>query len=238
MAKTTITQPKLLLVEGKDEEAFFTQLLLELALADIQIHAVGGKTRFRDRLKVLLEAPGHEIITSLGIVRDADTSPDSAFDSICGALGELNLAVPSVPLQTAGEAPHVTVMILPDAESMGMLEDLCLVSMADDPAMACVEAYFECLEEQIAPENFPKNLAKARLRAFLSALEWCEEAYFESIQEYLRGNPPTNPTVAQVHTILASRYKPDLDLGRAAQAGYWPLDHPVFDQVKQFLRAL
>lgn len=235
---TTIIQPKLLVVEGKDEQAFFTQLLLELELTNIQIHAAGGKTRFRDRLEALVKGPGHETLTSLGVVRDADTNPVSAFDSICGTLRELDLAVPATPLQTVGEAPRVTVMILPNAESEGMLEDLCLASMADDPAMICIEAYFDCLKKQIAPENFPRNPAKARLRAFLSAMEWCEEAYFESIQEYLRVIPPASPAAAQTHAILASRYKPDLDLGLAAQAGYWPLEHSVFDQVKQFLRAL
>ena len=37
---------------------------------------------------------------------------------------------------------------------------------------------------------------------------------------------------------LASRYKPDLDLGIAAKEGYWQMDHPAFAQVKQFLRTL
>jgi hypothetical protein len=66
-------------------------------------------------------------------------------------------------------------------------------------------------------------------------MEWGEEAYFESIQEYLRHQPPENPAVVRAHALLSSRYKPDLDLGIAAQRGYWPLEHEVFAPVKQFL---
>jgi hypothetical protein len=233
-----ITEPKLLLVEGKDEVKFFTQLVSDLDLVGIQVRAVGGKARFRDRLNALLKGPGHDRVTSLGIVRDADKNPQGAFDSICGALRALGLPIPPAPLQPVGDSPQITVMILPDKDSEGMLEDLCLASVVGDPAMACVEAYFACLEDQIDLDDLPNNPAKARMRAFLSAMEWCEEAYFESLQEHLRIHPPENPTVAQVHTILSSRYKPDLDLGIAAQKGYWPLDDPIFADVKQFLRSL
>jgi hypothetical protein len=38
---------------------------------------------------------------------------------------------------------------------------------------------------------------------------------------------------------LAERFSnPHLDLGLAAQAGYWPFDHPAFAQIKQFLKTL
>lgn len=232
-----ISQPKLLLVEGKDEVNVFKKLLSDLELREVDVRAVGGRTRFRDRLKVVVEGPGHEILTSIGIVRDADTDPNAAFDSVCSALEAIGLPIPTVPLQSAGKAPRVTVMILPGRGRKGMLEDLCLDSVADDPAMFCVKAYFECLAEQI-DELFPNNLAKARVRTFLAAMEWIEEAYFASIQEHLRIRSPDSPSVAYAHTFLASRYKPNLDLGVAARKGYWQLDHPVFTDVRQFLRNL
>jgi hypothetical protein len=82
----TITKPKLLLVEGKDEVELFSKLIADLDLVDIEVRDVKGKTRFRDRLEVLIEGPGHEIITSVGIIRDADKNPAGAFESVCGAL--------------------------------------------------------------------------------------------------------------------------------------------------------
>lgn len=238
MGSGPITKPKLLLVEGKDEKIFFSQMINHLGLKDIELWEVGGKDNFGTRLQILIRGPGHENLLSVGIVRDADENPNGAFDSICSALNANELPVPLAPLQSIGDSPRIMVMILPGKGNKGMLEDLCLASIAEDPAMNCVEEYFRCLEEQIDPEVFPSNPAKARVRAFLSAMEWGEEAYFESIQEYLRIHPPDNPTLACVHAILSSRYKPDLDLGIAAQKGYWPLDHPAFADVRQFLSQL
>ena len=235
----TITKPKLLLVEGKDEVELFSKLIADLDLVDIEVRDVKGKTRFRDRLEVLIEGPGHEIITSVGIIRDADKNPAGAFESICGALEDVGLPRPTAPLQPAGDAPQVMVMILPDGETPGMLEDLCLESVSEDPAMLCVDEYFRCLEERL--EMLPRNPSKARVRAFLASMEWLEEAHFEYLQgrlgEYLPELPDA-PSVAKTHTFLASRYKPDLDMGIAAQAGYWRFDHPAFEQAKRFLSTL
>lgn len=233
-----ITKPKLLLVEGKDEVYLFNKLLSDLTLENIEVRDVGGKSKFANRLKVLFNSPNHENITSVGIIRDADTHSAGAFASVCDALHKAGLPTPTIPLQSVGNLPQVMIMIIPGGGQLGMLEDLCLASVVDDPAMACVERYFECLKEQIDLSSFPGNLAKAKVRAFLAAMEWGEETYFESIQKYLKIQPADAPSVAQAHTFLASRYKPNLDLGIAAQRGYWKLDHPTFDQVKQFLKQL
>jgi hypothetical protein len=132
-------------------------------------------------------------------------------------------------------------MILPGDGREGMLEDLCLESVADDPAIPCLEEHFRCLEEQLEAGAFPGNPSKARVRAFLASMEWLEEAHFEYLQEHLEehlSELPDAPSVAKIHAFLASRYKPDLDLGIAAKEGYWQLDHPAFAQVKQFLSTL
>ena len=122
-----------------------------------------------------------------------------------------------------------------------MLEDLCLESVADDPAMPCLEEYFRCLEEQLEAGAFPSNPSKARVRAFLTSMEWLEEAHFEYLQKHLGeylSELPDAPSVAKVHAFLASRYKPDLDMGIAAKEGYWRLDHPAFALAKRFLSML
>lgn len=238
MSAKPITQPKQLLVEGKDEVNFFEEFISILNLENIKVRDIGGKTRLADRLEALWTGAGHEVIASIGIVRDADRDPNGAFDSICGALQTVGLPTPAAPLQCVGDIPRVTVMIVPDEGEEGMLETLCLESVADDPAMLCVEEYFECLENQIALEEFPCNPAKAKVRAFLTTREWVEEAYFECVQEYLENHPPVDPIVEQAHIFLASRYKPDLDLGVAARAGYWPFDHPAFAKVREFLGML
>ncbi len=234
-----ITRSKVLAVEGKDEEELFSALIACLNLSDIEIWALGGKDKFRRNIRALTITSGFDGVTSLGVVRDADKDPAGAFQSVCGALESAGLPRPTTPLQPVGDAPQVMVMILPDGETPGMLEDLCLRSVAEDPAMSCVDEYFRCLEGWL--QELPRNPSKARVRAFLASREWLEEAHFEYLQrrmeEYLTEFPDVL-SAAKVHAFLASRYKPDLDLGIAAKEGYWRFNHPAFEQVKWFLKTL
>jgi hypothetical protein len=65
----------------------------------------------------------------------------------------------------------------------------------------------------------------------------CVDEYFQCLNK--RGVPvPENLPKARLHTFLASRRKPDLLVGEAAHAGYFPWDSPAFDRLKEFLRAL
>jgi len=236
MSSKKITKTKLLLVEGKDEEHFFSKLTSELGLNNIQIWEIGGKTKFARNLKAVCKTPGHDSVMSIGIVRDADKNSTDAFRSICYALEKAGLSVPTEPLIPTNDVPRVTVMVLPVGERKGMLEDVCLKSVSHHPAMDCVESYFQCLEERVEPEELSRNSAKTRVRAFLAAMEWMEEAYFNSIQEYVRIHPPDDPITEKTHAFLSSRYKPNLDLGIAAKEGYWRLDNSVFDPIKHFLK--
>ncbi len=196
-----ISKSRVLIVEGEDEKRLFSELIAYLDLPDIEIRAIGGKTKIHGNIRALTITSGFDKVTSVGVIRDADEDPTAAFQSVCGALQNAGLARPTEPLQPAGDSPRVIVMILPNGETSGMLENLCLESVREDPAMRCVDEYFECLEERV--EKLPRNLSKAR-----------------------------------VHTFLASRERPDLRLGEAAQKGYWPWDHPAFEQAKLFLNTL
>lgn len=236
----TIAKPKVVLVEGKDEDDFFSKLAAHLDLShEIQFIEMKGRAQLRNRIRSVLNAPGADIITSVGVVRDADNDPKAAFQSVCDALANAGLCRPTSNLEPVGSSPQVMAMVLPDEKTRGMLEDLCLRSVADDPAMLCVRQYFCCVERRL--QGRPRNLAKARVRAFLASREMLEEGYFELLQDCAKRLPPElpdPPSTAKVHAFLASRYKPDLDLGIAAKEGYWPLDHPAFDDVKAFLKKL
>ncbi len=123
-----------------------------------------------------------------------------------------------------------------------MLEDLCLKSVEDDPAMECVQEYFDCISDKL--DDLPKNISKAKARAFLASREFLEDEHFEMIGECLRGGISDDnfvenlsaSSVARIHLFLASRYKPDLRLGEAAKVGYWPFDHPSFGSLIEFLK--
>lgn len=195
-------KPRQLVVEGRDAEEFFKALLSYMGLAEIQVQNFGGKDELPGFLKALKSMSGFiNWVISIGVVRDADNNPGDAFQSVCGALRKAALAVPIKPEEFEGNSPKVTVLILPNTEESGMLETLCLQSVKNDPAMQCVDEYFDCMSKRLT--DLPNNMYKAKAQAF-----------------------------------LASRTRPGLLLGQAANAGYWPWDNPVFDHVKRFLRAL
>ena len=197
-----ISRSKLLLVEGENERRFFVALLGRLELSDgLQVLNYGGKTQLRPFLSTLHLAPGYSDLTALGVTRDADESFASAFQSICSSLGNAGLGVPDQTRVLTSGKPSVSVFVLPNCSSPGMLETLNLSAVQDDPAMLCVERYFQCLEESASI-------------------------------------PSKNPDKARAHAFLASRTKPELRVGEAAEAGYWQLDSPVYDPLKSFLLAL
>lgn len=175
-----IISPRLLLVEGKDEILFFGALITELGLQDIQVLQMAGKTKLRETLKALVRTPKFTEVVSLGVVRDADSDYDAAFQSVCDALESVSLAVPQRPLEQFGNAPRVTVMILPKENKPGMLEDLCLESVASTPAMVCVKQYFECLQTRSVP--VPNNLSKAKVHVFLASKPEADKRLGEAAQ--------------------------------------------------------
>jgi len=163
-----IEQPNVLVVEGKEEELFFEALIKHLKLQDIQIMPIGGKEKLRGNLKALVQTPGFSEVIFLGVVRDADANPDTAFQSVRDALRAAGLPTPECPLLPVGEKPRVAVLILPGVDTVGTLEDLCLRAVAQDPAMVCVENYFKCLEQMglFLPYNM---MSKAKVQVFLAS---------------------------------------------------------------------
>ncbi len=162
-----ILQPNILMVEGTEEEFFFGALIGKLGLQKIQVMGIAGKTNFRPRLKAFTSSPGFSQVTSIGIVRDANSDPKAAFQSIHDALQNADLPVPEHPLVSVGPNPRIVVMILPEVNTPGMLEDLCLKAVIPDPAMICVDQYFQCLQQQNL--SLPRNTSKAKIQAFLAS---------------------------------------------------------------------
>ena len=164
-----ITEPKILAVEGKDEQNFFRAFIKSLSLGKIQVMDIAGKTQFKDRLGALTSTPGFPQVESLGVVRDADDNPIGAFQSVCASLENAKLPVPDRPWHFQTGTHKVIVMIMPDGTSDGMIEDLCLKAVQSDIAMPCVREYIECLQREGVTISNPRVLSKARVQTFLAS---------------------------------------------------------------------
>ena len=160
---------KVLIVEGKDTWYFFKALLEYLRLRhQIEIRNYAGNTDLPDYLEALPAISGFHEVASLGIVRDAERQEvDAAFQSVCGGLERAGLGVPDAPMATSRSTPQVSVYILPDCSHSGMLETLCIQTVAGDPALPCIDQYYECLRAEGV--GLPRNMPKARAQAFLAS---------------------------------------------------------------------
>jgi hypothetical protein len=162
-----ITQSKQLLVEGAISVSFFEVFLSHYNLAGFQIQNFGGNNELKGFIGALKRIAGFkQNVTSIAIIRDAETDPNAAFQSVCYSLNNENLPVPTEPGNLVQGPPGVGIYILPDSDSPGMLESLCLRAVINDPVMPCVNEYFDCLNrmgERVI------NINKARIQAFLAS---------------------------------------------------------------------
>lgn len=166
-----IEKPKLLLVEGIDEVRLFRALAKHIGAEDVQIRPYQGKDNLRPFLRVLPQIPGYSDLESIGVTRDADENSDNAAKSVRDALGAAGLPIPNSPLESANDGKiAVRYLIIPHGET-GALEDVCLASVNEDPAMACVNGYFDCIEQSELDGPRATWMSKAKVHAFLSSRE-------------------------------------------------------------------
>ncbi len=83
----------------------------------------------------------------------------------------------------SGANPQVAVMILPGITQKGMLEDVCLESKinANDPAMPCLDDYFNCLSS--TGITMPTKMSKAKMHAFLASRPEPDLRLYESAEK-------------------------------------------------------
>ncbi|MDE2735243.1 MAG: hypothetical protein OXI72_12675 [Gemmatimonadota bacterium] len=155
-----------LLVEGNDPRNFFEAFVEHLSLANIQIQNFGGVSELSGFLRAFVNAPGFQIVQSIGIVRDAETSAERAFQSVQSSLERAELPMPDSPAERTDTSPAVTVLILPGDNRQGMLETLLCESFADDPVEDCINDFFKCVES--LPNVSIERSDKARAHAYLT----------------------------------------------------------------------
>ena len=206
---------KLLLVEGKDDLRFFRAMSRHLGMTDISVSSYHGKGNLRNDLSDRVRSPGFQAVSSLGIVRDADDSSISAFDSVISSLRRVNLPTPDAPaMPVEWDGLRVSVLIVPPYGSQGELENVCLRSIEGRSEMQCVESYFDCLSD-MEPPIAGNHIAKARLLSYLAV-----------------------GPVRVTGSGEISRRQPGLRLGEAAEAGVWDWSSAAFQQVRDFLIGL
>lgn len=162
---------RLLAVEGKDECNFFASLLRYERMDGVQPVDIGGKDKFQVDLPLLTILPGFRNVEVIGFIRDAEDLPaNSAFVSICETLRKNNLPVPTSLNNLADGKPRTGVFIMPDNQSTGTLESLCLQALEGQKIKNCINDYLSCFcPDMNQAEKDKFNKPKSRVLSYLAS---------------------------------------------------------------------
>ncbi|MCF7913414.1 MAG: hypothetical protein K9M99_12880 [Candidatus Cloacimonetes bacterium] len=168
LERVQIKLPKLLLVEGKDEENFFSAFFKEMGINNIQIIVAGGKRNLKMSLEAVKRLPDFDDVTAIGIIQDSDENYAAAMNSVYDWLINLGFS----PLRQAGvfsqKSPAIGIFIMPGDNENGALEDLCLQAVQSDPVMNCVKNFIDCIKEQNPSVS---KVSKRECAAYLAGKE-------------------------------------------------------------------
>lgn len=166
MPKIELIKSKLLIVEGKSDKKFFESLLKNLSIDTIQVLDIGGKSNLRDNLNVLIISSNFNNVAVLAIIRDADDDPDGAFKSVCSAIENAKLIAPNNQMELTADKPKIGIMILPEPDKKGELEDVCINSLLNKPEMECIENYMNCVSQKT--KRILPNLSKSKIYTYIA----------------------------------------------------------------------
>ena len=197
-----IEMPCLLLCEGEDEVQFFNAWLPELSLSQVQVIAYQGKEKLSTFLADLSKARGFDKVHRIAVTRDADDDAHAAQQALEYAVAHSPIAANTPPL-----------FVFPGEGKQGALESLWLASLEDEPFTACVEGFFQCIQDKgwEPSQAFAKN-EKARAQLWIATKAVPNERFG--------------------HAAWHGRKDTDKEWMREKWIDF---THPAFDSIKAFL---
>ena len=212
---TKILKKNLIFCEGRDEQEFLIHYLNSAALSyehgfsdDFQVIDFGGNSELKQKLAILQNMEGFNSISSLLIIRDAETDATAACREIQQALINNNLSVPKAPHLWEGQALKVGFVLFPTCSNElknGTLEDLCLTILSDPCANGTLEEI----------DLFLNQLEHRRQKTFSRIFKTKLHTYFS------------------VHNNYVS-----LKIGEAAAAGAFDWNNIALEPLKDFLQEI
>lgn len=182
----------LLLVEGIDEVRFFCKLIEnrvedESIRATIQLIDAGGRDRFRNRFRAISTSlMERRDVNAIGIVRDADNSASSAFQSVRDSVSAVGYMPPSGHGVYSNSYPSIGIFIAPDGSNSGAIETLIRRSVDGSPAAECVSDYLECMEahNSLLSRSHDKSFVHAYLSSMRDPMARVGEAAEQGVWDF------------------------------------------------------
>lgn len=162
-----------ILVEGRRDQEFFEAMVNHLSINKAHVIIYNGISNLKNDLPKIRRSPNFEQVTSIGIVRDANGSFESAFQSVQTSLRNAGFSVPDRPGEKSGSNPSVSVLILPDNKNDGALETLLWKTVSDTKTRECIDEYIDCVKS--ISDNKKRRLKawkdKARAYSYIATRE-------------------------------------------------------------------
>lgn len=191
---------KLVICEGKDDEAVIKGLCQSAGIAGLQIERCegrGGLAKVVEYVTIRPEFARREV-ESVAIVIDAENNEEASWAMLKDAVFKgFGLSLERHE-EFIGDAPKVAGFVVSDGTGKGMIENLCLASVQDQPEYACLEQYFACLAERTEKKEYhPKSWFRAWMACYtghdLPVREAVKEGFFDwnkpafdGLREFLR----------------------------------------------------
>jgi hypothetical protein len=161
----TVEKERIILVEGKDDA-----LLIE-AICDqtgsggrIQLVCYSQQGKLGDVLDVLVRGPGFERVARIGLTRDSEDGVDRALQS----MGDVWRRAQATLREIDTRVPECQFFAMPDNQSSGRLENLCLVSPTFPKVLRCAEEMYACARHV---SNYKIDREKGIVAAYLSMMD-------------------------------------------------------------------
>jgi len=164
-----IEKSKLLIVEGNDEEEIFNYWLKQLNLNEIQVLAIGGKSNLTTSLELLKNDSNFNLVSNIGIIRDADEDLTSAFRSVNSSLRNNKLIPPNDQKIYSTGNPKVKVLIASNDKNKGSIESYFVNSILATKEMPCVNKFFECIKNVVGTTPNENKIDVAKTYVYLAA---------------------------------------------------------------------
>lgn len=153
------------LCEGKEDRLVFEKVASLAGCDGLQFEDYGGKDNLGNFLQGLKVRPDftRKEFARLALTKDADDSFEQAWQSLVDLakrhLGT-ELSLPGIACEMAEQdypqdnKIQLVGWVLPGPQATGMLESLCLQSVAQRPEFGCLEDYFNCLSDKLGCASF------------------------------------------------------------------------------------
>jgi hypothetical protein len=157
---------KFVFCEGKDDVAVVKGLAGHLGLV-FRVEDFKGKNNLSNFLREVSKRPefAQEQVTSIGILRDANGDANAALQSVRSALEQNSFSLPHADGTLSNGTPQVGICIV-GVNGRGMIEDVCLKSVSDQPEFPCVDQYFTCIAKNSSRSKFS---SKAWVRVWMAS---------------------------------------------------------------------